>query len=303
MKQKNALVMLIIGVIVAACCTGDIVAQEESEHPLKATISLDKEKFLVSETIWLTILLENISNDKTLGACADPVWGLLRIEVVSEEGDTLYGGCIQATLGGGPRLAPGEKDIYFVNIVGPICDYGIEHEDALHGRLLPEGEYNIQAKVWYHYEGKGSTMFTNKLRFKVEKPKGSEKKAYELMVKGRKKCYSEKKWKEGKEMIWGMIKEYPTSAYRDAAYELLPTHFPYHPEEALEFIEKYPNSGLVMSVIFAATPKSGKPAERKKFFEDIIKKYPNTKAAMYAENQLDKWRRGKIWVDEPIPKD
>jgi len=295
--------LVIIGVIVAVCWTGDLFAQEESEHPLRATISLDKEKFLVNEAIWLTIMLENISNDKTLGACADPVWGLLRIEVVSDEGDTLYGGCIQATVGGGPRLAPGEKDIYFVNIVGPICDYGIEHEDAFHGRLLPEGKYIVQVKVWYHYQGKGATMFTNKVGLKVEKPKGEEKKAYDLLVKGRKKCYPEKKWKEGREIIWKMIKQYPNSVYRDPALELVPTHFAYHPEEGMEFIDKNPNSGLVASVIFAVTPKTGKSAERKKFYEDIIKKHPNTKASMYAENQLNKWRRGKIWVDEPIPKD
>jgi hypothetical protein len=96
-----------------------------------------------------------------------------------------------------------------------------------------------------------------------------------------------------------MIKQYPNSMYRDAALELVST-FAYHPEEAMEFIDKNPNSGYVASVIFAVTPKTGKPAERKKFFEEIIKKYPNTKAAMYTENQLDKWRRGKIWVDEPI---
>ncbi len=301
MKQKNNLISsIIMALVLAVCWTDASFTQIQSDHPLRATISLDKEKFLVNEAIWLTIFLDNVSSEKTLGASADPIFGLLHIEVVSDEGDTLYGGCIQATLGGGPRLDPGEKDIYFVDIVGPICNYGIEHEDAFHGRLLPEGNYNVQVKVWYHYQGKGKTMLTNKLGFKVEKPRESEKKAYDLLVKGRKKCCLEKEWKEGKEIILKMIRENPNSVYRDAAYELLPTHFSYHPEEGMEFIGKNPNSSLVASVIFAVTPKAGKPAERKKFLEDIIKKYPNTKAAMYAENQLDKWRRGKIWVDEPL---
>lgn len=302
MRQKNSLTMFIIVVaFLAAFWTTESFSQQTSEQPLKVRISLDKEKFLVNEAIWLTIIIENISKDKILETSADPLTAKVRIEVVSHEGDTLYGGCIIGNaVGTPPTLDPGEKDIYFVDLVGSICNYGIEHEDALHyGRLLPEGEYTVQATVRYRYQGKSTPVLSNKLNFKLQTPKGIEKKAYDLLVKGRKKCYPEQKWKEGRETIWRIIQEYPNSVYRDAAYELVST-FDYHPEEAMEFIDKNPNSGYVASVIFAVTPKTGKPAERKKFFEDIIKKYPNTKAAMYAENKLDKWRRGKIWVDEPI---
>ena len=305
MKQKNKIVMLLItAVLVAVCWIGQAFTQVISDEPLKATISLDKEKYLINEPIWLTIIMENISKDKILEASADPLTGKVRIEVVSHEGDTLYGGCIIGNaVGTPPTLEPGERDIYFVNLIGSLCNYGIKYEDALHyGRLIPEGEYYIQATVRYRYQEKTTPVLTNKLNFKVEKPKGDEKKAYELLVKGRKKCYPEKKWKEGRQMIWRMIEHYPNSVYGDAALELV-ANFEYHPEEGMEFIGKNPNSGLVASVIFAVTPKTGKSAERKKFFEHIIKKYPKTKAAMYAENKLDKWRRGKIWVDEPIPKD
>jgi len=292
MKQKKHFVILVmVAVLFTAFWSANSFTQTTNEHPLKATISLDKEKFLVNEAIWLTIIIQNISKDKTLEACADPVSGKVRIEVVSQEGDTIYGGCLIGTFGTPPTLDPGEKDVYFVDLVGPICNYGIEHEDALHyGRLLPEGEYSVQATVLYRYQGKTIPMLTNKLGFKVEKPKGSEKKAYNLL-KGK-----------NAEKLWKLIKQYPNSVYRDAALQLV-ANFDYHPEEGMEFIDNNPNSGYVASVIFAVTPKKGKSAERKKFYEDIIKKYPNTKAAMYAENQLDKWRRGKIWVDEPIPED
>ncbi len=293
--------LVIMVVLFILCWTAQAFTQAISNEPLKATLSLDKEKFLVNEPIWLTIIVENISKDKTLEASADPVTGKVRIEVVSREGDTLYGGCIIGTaVGTPPTLEPGERDIYFVNLIGSLCNYGIKHEDAYYGRLIPEGEYYIQATVRYRYQGKTTPVLTNKLNFKVEKPKGDEKKAYDLLVKGRKKCYPEQKWKEGREMIWRMIEEYPNSVYRDAAYELLVDKFHHDSKLALAFIEKYPNSGLIASVIFAVTRKIDKPTERKKFFEEIIKKYPNTKAGMYAENQLDKWRRGKIWVDEPI---
>ncbi|MGB7062901.1 MAG: hypothetical protein WBF13_11190 [Candidatus Zixiibacteriota bacterium] len=291
---------MIVLLFVLAFWPAKSFTQAIAEQPLKAAISLDKEKFLVNEAIWLTIVIENISKEKTLEASADPLTGKVRIEVITYEGDTLYGGCIIGTaVGTPPSLEPGERDIYFVDLVGSICNYGIKHEDALHGRFLPEGEYYIQATVRYRYQGKTTPVLTNKLNFKVEKPKGDERKAYYLLVKGRKKCYPEKKWDEGREMIRRMIQEYPNSVYRDAALLFVSSQFN-NREVALRFIEDHPNSGLVPTVILWATPGSGKTVERKKFFEDIIKNHPNTKASMYAENRLDKWRRGKIWVDEPI---
>jgi hypothetical protein len=296
MRTKKSLAMFIIMVgFLASFWTTESFTEETNEQPLKAAIFLDKEKFLVNEPIWLTLILENISKDKTLEASADPLTGKVRIVVVSYEGDTLPGGCvIGIAVGTPPTLHPGEKDIYFIgltDLMGSPCNYGIKHEDALHhGRLIPEGEYSIQATVRYRYQGKVTPVGSNKLEFKVEKPFGLEKKAYRLL--------KEKK----AEKLWTLIKEYPNSVYRDAALDLV-ANFDYHPEEAMEFIDKHPNSGLVASVIFAITPKVGKSAERKKFFEEIIKKHPNTKAGMYAENQLDKWRRGKIWVDEPIPQE
>lgn len=302
MTEKSIFsVFIVILAALSLCWPAELSAQATNGHPLKATISLDKDRFLVNEAIWLTFIIENVSKDKILEASADPLTGKVRIDVVTHEGDTLYGGCIIGNaIGTPPTLDPGEKDIYFVDLVGSICNYGIEHEDALHyGRLLPEGEYTVQVTVRYRYQDNPTSVLSNKLKFTIEKPRGIEKKAYDLLVKGRKKCYPEQKWKEGREIIWRMIEQYPKSSYRDAALELV-ANFSYYPEEAMEFIDKNPNSGYVASVIFAVTPKTGKPAERKKFFEDIIKKYPNTKAAMYAENKLDKWRRGKIWVDEPI---
>ena len=108
-------------------------------------------------------------------------------------------------MGTPPTLEPGERDIYFVDLIGSICNYGIKHEDALHyGRLIPGGEYYIQASVRYRYQGKTTPVFTNKLNFKVEKPKGDEKKAYELYEKrGRKPGHSFNDWLEAERIIKG----------------------------------------------------------------------------------------------------
>jgi hypothetical protein len=302
MRQNGIFsIFMVTLAVLHLCWLAELSAQATNGHALKAMISLDKEEFQLNEAIWLTIRLENISKDRIIGASADPVYRLVRIEVVSRESDTLYGGCGHAMFGAYPTLDPGQKDLYFVRLVGPTCYYGVEHEDALYyGRLIPEGEYELQGKVWYNYQGENTPIFTNKLTFKVKAVRPEEEGAYDLLLEGHKKLYPEKKRNEGAELIWRMIRQYPKSAYTLTAYELVLFEFDEHPELALEFIDKYPNSGLVASVIFAVTPRAGKSTERKKFLENIVKNYPNTKAALYADNQLDKWRRGKIWVDEPI---
>jgi hypothetical protein len=292
MKNKNRWFRCLIAVCFFITASPPFLFGESPEnHGLKFGISLDKEKYLVNEPLWVTVNVENTTKDKVFAMSVNPVYGNVYFHIVSSSGDSLEGWCFRGMIGGSPTLDPGQKDIYFVDLIGPICTYGIELEDALHGRAIPEGEYTLQAELRIYPDPKWQKerfqVYSNKVNFMVQKPSGEEKKAYNLL--------KQKKT----EKLWGIIKQYPNSVYRDAAYDLVSLNF-HHREPTLEFIDKHPNSGFVASAIFAATPGKGKPAERKKFFEDIIKKYPNTKAAMYAENQLDKWRRGKIWVDEPI---
>jgi hypothetical protein len=145
-------------------------------------------------------------------------------------------------------------------------------------------------------------VYSNKMAFEVRKPSGREREANKLLVEGYKKLFLEIKKDEGREMLRKIISEYSGSVYRDAAYAIASYHF-HDRKSALEFISENPNSGFVTLAIFTALPKSGKPLERKEFLQGIINKDPNTKAGIYAENYLDKWRRGKLWVDEPIPGD
>jgi hypothetical protein len=305
MRQKTKPLTLIMTIVsLATLWATTLMAQETIDQPLKAVVSLDKGTFLINEAIWLTIVIQNVSQDKILGASADPMSGRVRIDVVSANGDTLYGGCIIGTaVGTPPTLEPGEKDLYFVDLVGSICNYGVENEDALHyGRLLPEGEYHVQVVVRFSDRETAADALSNKVDFEVAKPEGKEKEAYDLLVKGNKKCYPEKKWDEGRQIIRKMIAEYPNSVYQDAALLLVPSRFN-DEETALRFIEDRPNSGLAPSVILWTIPGSGKATERKRFLEEIAQNHPNTKAGMYAQNRLDKWRRGKIWHNEPMPED
>jgi hypothetical protein len=305
MRQKTKHLILTMTIVsLATLWATTLVAQETNDQPLKAVISLDKGTFLVNEAIWLTIVIENVSQDKILEASADPMFGRVRIEVVSANGDTLYGGCIMGDAAGTPpTLEPGEKDLSFVDLVGSVCNYGVENEDALHyGRLLPEGEFHVQVVVRFSDREAATHILSNKVDFEVAKPEGKEKEAYDLLVKGRKKCYPEKKWDEGREIIRKMIAKYPNSVYQDAALLFVTSRFN-DEETALKFIEDRPNSGLAPSVILWTTPRRGEAIRRKRFLEEIAQNHPNTKAGIYARDRLDKWRRGKIWRDEPIPED
>ncbi len=295
MKHVNKCIGCLITISIFIVISPALVLAESTDSVgLKLGIVLDKEKYLVSEPLWAMVTVENTTKDKVFATSINPMYGNLHFHIVSSSGDSLKGWCFRGMIGGYPTLDPGQRDVYFVDLVGSICTYGVEHGQALHQRRVPEGKYTLQAELRLYPDPKWQKerfqVYSDKVNFMVQKPSGEEKKAYDLL--------KEKK----AEKLWKLIEQFPNSVYRDAALELVST-FDYHPEEAMEFIDKYPNSGYVASVIFAVTPKTGKASARKKFFEDIIKKYPNTKASMYVENKLDKWRRGKIWVDEPIPKD
>jgi len=292
MKHVNKWIGCLITISIFIVISPALVLAESTDSlGLRLEIVLDKEKYLVNEPLWVTVNVENTTKDKVFAISANPVYGNVHFHIVSSNGDSLEGWCFRGMIGGYPTLDPGQKDIYFVDLVGPICTYGVEHGEALHQRRVPEGKYTLQAELRVYPDPKWQKerfqVYSDKVNFMVQKPSGEEKKAYDLL--------KEKK----AEKLWTLIKKYPNSVYRDVAYELVSFGF-HHREPTLEFIDKHPNSGFAASAIFAAIPKKGKPAERKDFLKYIVKKYPNTKAAMYAENYLDKWKRGKIWVDEPI---
>jgi tetratricopeptide (TPR) repeat protein len=312
MRNKLKSTLLFVGI--CAFATLPARAQVFDVDSLKFTIGLDKEEYLLNEPIWITVKLENISQKEVFAGSLDPVRSFLQFYVVSLNGDTLQGGCIMGNVPGPkyPTLDPGEMDIVFIDLIGPVCTYGVEHEDALYWRRIPEGEYTLQAKVndFYHKNlNERKHIFSNKLTFRVEIPSGKEKRVYDLLVKGEKE-FRKKRLEAATDYFLEILNKYPKSVYVDAIYPGLDYLYSmglkrvYKRENrysiAQRYLNNYPNSGIVAYCIDALRPGPGKTAERKKFYEDIIKKYPNTKATMYAENQLDKWRRGKIWVNEPI---
>jgi hypothetical protein len=292
MKCKNKWIVRLIAIsLFIIIWPPFLFAQSTQNNGLKFRIILDKWNYLLNEPLWVTVIVENTTDDKVFAVSADPFYGNVHFHIVASNGDSLEGWCLRGMTGGYPTLDPGQKDLYFVDLVGPICTFGVEHEEALHQRRIPEGKYTLQAELRIYPDPKWQKerfqVYSDKVNFMVQKPSGQEKKAYDLL-----------RDKEV-EKLWTIVKQYPNSVYKDAAYDILSLNF-HHREPTLEFIDKNPNSGFVASAIFAAIPKNGKPKEREDFLKYIIKTYPNTKAAMYAENYLDKWKRGKIWVDEPI---
>ena len=280
-----------------------VLAESTGDVGITVRISLDKQEYLLDEPLWIWIEAENTTKDEVFAVSIDPVYGNIYFHLVSSKGDSVFGACVRGMFGECPTFDPGQSDVYCVNLVGPVCTYGMEMQNALHGRAIPEGRYTLQAELRIYPHPKshkeGFQVYSKKVSFRVEEPSGNEIEAWQRLVRGHRRLYRERETDEGIEMLWGIVEQYPNSVYRDVAYDHASFHF--HDRAAtLEFLDKNPNSGFVSKAIFAATPKTGRPAERKEFLEHIIKTYPNTKAAVYAENRLDKWRRGKIWVDEPI---
>jgi len=314
MKQTKIIARtVLVGFIFSLIGSANVNAQIYDAAALKFSISLDKNRSLENEAIILTLLLENADSRKIYAPSLNPLDNQLSIYVVSIVGDTLEGSYISGNAPGWkyPTLDSSEKDVNFINLLGPIYSIGILSEEAVFERSIPVGEYTVQAKLWHRLQGHDENIFSNKLNLKVEEPKREEKKVYDLLCSGYKKFKAHKQ-KESIDDFLKIARKFPHSAYIDAAYHMLSYYYWFHMKTlagyqgedynsiANRFIQNYPNSGLVAEFIEGLRPGPGKPVERKKFYEDIIKKYPNTKASMYAENQLDKWRRGKIWVDEPI---
>lgn len=308
--------VFLVGFIIWALGLTNVNSQIYDADALRFSISLDKERYLVNEAITLTMVLKNVSAQKVYAPSLDPSDNQLTIYVVSISGDTLEGSYISGNIPGCkyPTLDSEEKNISFINLLGPIYSIGTITEDAIFSRLIPVGKYTVQAKLRHRFQGQDKNIFSNKLGFKVENPSKKTLKIGRLLINAWwKKCVKKKDYKGGASDFLEIINEYPKSPYVDGAYYHLAYLFRHEVKNgykgetfdslAKRYLKNYPNSSLVVRFMKGLRPGPGKPAERKKFYEDIIKKYPNTKASMYAENRLDKWRRGKIWVDEPIPED
>ncbi|MGB2698507.1 MAG: hypothetical protein WBD28_11720 [Candidatus Zixiibacteriota bacterium] len=268
------------------------------------TISLDKEEYFVNEPIWLSIIVENLNEEMHYVTSVDPHLGFMHFYVVSTSGDTLEGGCIQAVYFGTPVLDPRQQDIQIINLLGPPCSFGIENEDVIFSKLIPRGEYTVQVKLKGSIRLNGKretfTILSDQLQFKVRPPHGDEKEVYDLLLRGYRKLrksLKESKRLDGMEDFRRVIDEYPHSAYVDVAYDKL-AHMFENVNNVRKFIERYPNSGHVWHLLRLNAPKE--KDKRKEFFEDVIGKYPNTKASACAEILLDKWKRGKLWSDEKI---
>lgn len=294
--------LIVIGMFILV--SFPLASAESAGHvALALRISLDKQEYLLDEPLWIWIEAENTTKNEVFAVSIDPLYGNIYFHLVSSKGDSVFGACIRGMFGKSPTLDPGQSDVYSLNLVGPVCTYGIEAENVLHGRAIPEGRYTLQAelRVYPHpkWHKQGFRIYSNAVSFAVHEPSANENQARQLLLNGYRKLYREQKTDEGIEILWRIVQQYPNSVYRDVAYDHASFHF--HDREAtLEFLDKNPNSGFVSQAIFAATPKTGRARERKEFLDFIVKTYPNTRAAVYAENRLDKWRRGKIWVDEPI---
>jgi hypothetical protein len=291
-------------------------AQVYDPQALKFTISLDKKVYLVNEAVGLTLVLENASNSQIYAPILNPLHDQLVIHVVSSDGDTLPSSRMTGNTMG-PRLDTLdslENDIYFLNLLGPIYEVGLYTEEAVFTRVIPPGRYSVQAQLRYSNQEETTTIPSNTIQLEVRRTSGGAKEIQDIVLEAwRRKCIKQNDCRSAAEDLLRIMNQDPASPYIDAVYQYLAYLLRHELPEGLQgetynsignrYIDQYPDGILVLSFIDGLRPGPGKTSERKKFYQDIFERHPNTKAAMYAQKRLDRWRKGKIWADEPMPED
>ncbi|MFX1537679.1 MAG: hypothetical protein ACFFDI_26070, partial [Promethearchaeota archaeon] len=199
---------------------------------LKLEINLSKEKYFVSEPIWLDITLTNIGQDtvRTFGLCIP--CGDTKLMLLNENGDTLPYRGIQADMarGSGYVMQPGEHKYECDNLIA----YFGERVDFFRLELKP-GKYSLSAA---YYGSKSAIINCEEIDFEITKPSGIETEALELLKKGyraqitnepniAKNCFEE------------IVTRFPKSVYSEIAHKELASS----DSLKMEMLSKFPDTG------------------------------------------------------------
>lgn len=253
----------------------------QADYPdFKFEAGLLDSTYLPYEPITLDLMVTSTSKDtirvKTLSVYSENVW----IVLINNNGDTLKPTESREVIPGpGVLLKP--KETYYTNVnLGDLYGRGL-----LHKRLLI-GSYQIQVR----YSQRSSPI----LSFEVKEPKGIEKKAYELLTKG----YTHQLAKEPDQAIKSfhdIIAQFTKSEYVELAYFYLAQSYRFYKGDTKKsdslqavLIRKFPNSYFVRGAIDELI-KDKTTDEQKKFLTNLIKDYPNTRCAKFAQRKLRGW--------------
>jgi tetratricopeptide (TPR) repeat protein len=249
-------------------------------------IAVDKETYSLREPIWVDLYLTNNCKEAIRIKPLDLPWLVLQVFLVNSEGDTLkYSGMHfeHGSLPEGDLVKPSERYYHCINLLNSFGETTYSLEKALGRFFLREDTYTLQM----NYMG----VFSNKIGFKVEKPKSQEKVAHDLLKEA---YYYDIKLDNQKmiDILQRLIDKYPKRLYTDLAYYELCGHYGLvgEPEKTKECLRKlvlnYPNSHFVLKA-FPGLLQQMTKGEKIKFLKEVIKKQPKTRASDWAQKSLE----------------
>jgi hypothetical protein len=253
------------------------IAQDDVQE-FKLEIMLSKDIYLEAEPIWLDVTLTNISevSARAWGLCLPCQLGF-EVTVINKKGDTLdYTGPIyEMILGPGWIMQVGESYYQCLNLseyFGQWPEPRAMVVGYLFTKSLNVGEFLVVAK--HHINGK--EIISNQVTFEVKPATGEEEKPYQLLREAY-DLYRQVKHGLSKRKLEEILGLYPKSVYAQNACRDL---FLWE-----DLINRYPDSGFSQNAILAIASgkKQGQVTE---FLHEIIKEYPNTRSAKFAEQML-----------------
>ncbi len=246
-------------------------------------LSLEKQDYLLNETIWLDATLTNISTSPlNTDGIAAPEHGGLTLKIINESGKLLdYTGPLWLFAKGEVGyylLEPGDKQY---NCFGLNYLYGVSQDDidrTILGSYFPQfpvGSYTIQGV----FEG----VKSNLLSFNVIEPSGDEKEVFDLLIAG------SSSWRKSDRIPAGnkfqeILDRFPNTVYGETCFHLAKTNLGTLDGMDLtkQKLERFPNSGSAkgwLNAIIANLDKTKKEA----VFNKTISDNPNSRAAKFAK--------------------
>jgi tetratricopeptide (TPR) repeat protein len=265
----------LIGVV-----SGESTTNEEVAFEIET-----KDKYLLREPVWIDLYLTNNCEEDITIRPLDLPWLVLQVLLVNSKGDTLkYRGMHfeHGRLPGGYVVEPNETYHHFVNLLTSFGETTYALEKGLGRFYLEEDTYTLQM----NYKG----LVSNKIRFKVERPKSNEEEAHELLKEA---YYYDLKLENQKtiDILQRLIDKYPKSVYADLAYYELAGHYGLvgEPERTHGYLKKlilnYPDSHFSLKAL-PGLIREMKKDEKIGFLKEIIEKQPKTKASHWAKESL-----------------
>jgi tetratricopeptide (TPR) repeat protein len=285
MKKYPYAVILIAIVTSAILATFFAFAQKNLDKKIEFRIGLDKETYLLREPIWLNLNVKNVGEEIINILPLEPsCLECLNVILVNSKGDTLryYGAVVEHTkFPTGFPTEPGESRYNYISLLAGFGE--MDDNFRLRYYLKPE---SYEAQAFYN-----GGVPSNKLKFKIELPKGDEKKAHDLL----KEAYDyqiRKNLDKCIQKLHHIVNTYPKSVYADIAYYELGGNYGVKGDtkKSTEYREKllvnYPNSYYVRFAFWDLLQGKSRD-EQIQILKDILKKIPaDTRAANWAQESL-----------------